>query len=279
MTFTTAISAEAGLSVTKTDSPDPVVAGQELVYTIEVSNGGPSTAQNVVLLDTLPAGTTLVSAVGGTGAAACALSGPGVVSCDIGDLDPGQSVTIFITVKVDAGVPSGTVLTNTAEVSSPTDPDGASVSTDTTVTTSAELWIDKTGVQPAGNPSGALIYRITVYNKAGFAPDDTPTSGTGGPSDAQNVVVVDTLPLDKKKLIVQFMSPSCTYSSATYKVTCVTPTLAAGTAVTYEIQVQIKGTVGPILNSATVTSTTPDPVTSNNTDTVNNVVKGGAGKK
>ena len=180
VTFTTAVSATAGLAITKTDSPDPVMAGAELVYTLQVSNGGPSTAQDVVLVDTLPAGTTLVSAVGGTGAVACALSGPGVVSCDIGDLDPGQSVTIFITVKVNANVPNGTVLVNTAEATSPTDPDGASVSTETTVQTEAELCIEKTGVKPAGNPAGALIYRITVYNKAGMAPDDTPTSGTGG---------------------------------------------------------------------------------------------------
>lgn len=278
VTFTTAISAEAGLSVTKTDSPDPVMAGQELVYTIQVTNGGPSTAVDVVLTDTLPAGTTLVSAVDGNGGQICASSGPGVVSCDLGDLDPGQSVTVFITVRVGAGVPSGTVLTNSAQVSSPTDPDGASVTTDTTVQTQAELWIEKTGAVPAGNPSGALIYTITVHNKAGFAPDDTPTSGTGGPSDAQNVVVVDTLPLTPKKLIVQFLSPSCSYSAATHKVTCSTATLPAGTAVTYQIQVQIKGSVGPVLNRATVTSATPDPVTGNNTDTVTNVVQGSTGK-
>lgn len=278
VTFTTAISATAGLAITKTDSPDPVMAGAELTYTLQVSNGGPSTAQDVVVVDTLPAGVTLVSAVGGTGSTACALSGPGVVSCDIGDLDPGQSVTIFITVKVNSNVPSGTVLVNTAEATSPTDPDGASVTTETTVQTEAELWIEKTGFEPAGNPAPALIYRITVYNKAGMAPDDTPTSGAGGPSDALNVVTVDTLPLTPKKLIVQHLTPSCTYSSATHKVTCTTARVPAGTAVTYEIQVQIKGSVGSIKNSATVTSSTPDPVSDNNTDTVTNTVKGGTGK-
>ncbi|MDZ5623023.1 DUF11 domain-containing protein [Nocardioides sp. HM23] len=279
VTFTTAVSATAGLAITKTDTPDPVSAGQELVYTLQVSNGGPSTAVDVVVVDTLPAGTTLVSAVGGTGSTACALSGPGVVSCDVGDLDPGQSVTIFITVKVNANVPSGTVLVNTAEATSPTDPDGAEVTTETTVQTQAELWIEKTGVKPAGNPAGALVYRITVHNKAGMAPDDTPTSGAGGPSDALNVVTVDTLPLTPKKLIVQHLTPSCTYSAATHKVTCTTARVPAGTAVTYEIQVQIKGSVGSIQNRATVSSSTPDPVLDNNTDTVTNTVQGSTGKK
>jgi uncharacterized repeat protein (TIGR01451 family) len=279
VTFTTAVSATAGLAITKTDSPDPVMAGAELVYTLQVSNGGPSTAVDVVVVDTLPAGTTLVSAVDGNGATICALSGPGVVSCDVGDLDPGQSVTIFITVKVNADVPSGTILVNSAEATSPTDPDGASVTTETLVQTEAELWIEKTGVKPAGNPAGALIYRITVYNKAGMAPDDTPTSGAGGPSDALDVVTVDTLPLTPKKLVVQHLTPSCTYSAATHKVTCTTARIPAGTAVTYEIEVQIKGSVGTIQNSATVQSSTPDPVSDNNTDTVANTVQGGTGKK
>ncbi|GAA2124640.1 hypothetical protein GCM10009843_21540 [Nocardioides bigeumensis] len=279
VTFTTAISATAGLAITKTDSPDPVAAGEQLFYALQVSNGGPSTALDVVVVDTLPPGTTLVSAVGGTGSTACAVSGPGVVSCDVGDLDPGTNVKIFITVKVNSNVASGTVLTNVAKATSPTDPDGAEVSTDTLVRTEAELWIEKTGVKPAGNPSGALIYRITVYNKAGMAPDDTPTSGAGGPSDALDVVVSDSLPLTSKKMIVQFLTPSCTYQASNHKVTCRTSRLPSGTAVTYEIQVQIKGSVGAIQNTASVTSSTPDPVPDNNSDTVTNVIQGSTGKK
>ncbi len=44
----------ADLSVTKTDYPDPVVAGTELTYTITISNAGPSDARNVTLTDTMP---------------------------------------------------------------------------------------------------------------------------------------------------------------------------------------------------------------------------------
>ncbi len=55
------------LSVTKTDSPDPVAAGANLTYTITVQNLGPSTAPNVSLSDTLPAGTTFVSLIGAGG--------------------------------------------------------------------------------------------------------------------------------------------------------------------------------------------------------------------
>lgn len=278
VTFTTAISAEAGLSITKTDSPDPVAAGEELTYTITVTNGGPSTAQSVVVTDTLPAGTTLISAVDGNGQVTCAASGPDSFSCNVGTMAPDESVSIFVTALVDASVPDGTVLTNHAEATSPTDPDGASVTTETTVVTEAELWIEKTGFRPAGNPSGALVYEITVHNEAGSAPDDTPTSGTGGPSDAQAVEVVDDLPLTAKKLVVQYLSPSCTYSATAHEVTCSTSTLPAGTSVTYRIEVQVKGSSGTITNEATVSSSTADPVSENNTDSVNNVVQGSTGK-
>jgi hypothetical protein len=92
------------------------------------------------------------------------------------------------------------------------------------------------------------------------------------------VVVTDPLPLTSKKLVVQFLSPSCTYNEGTHTVTCSTATLPAGTSVTYEIQVQVKGSVGTITNTATATTSTFDPNLENNSDTVNVVHQGGTGK-
>jgi hypothetical protein len=195
----------------------------------------------------------------------------------VGDLDPGQSVQRIITVKVVASLPAGQ-LSNTATASSPTDANGVEATATTTVVTSADLWMEKTGTVPAGNPSGALVYMLTVHNKSGSAPDSTPTSGAGGPSDAQNVVVVDTLPLTAKKLTVQFLSPGCTYNKATHKVTCTAATIPAGSSVTFQIQVQVSGSNGTLTNVASVSSATADPAPGNNTDSVNNVVQGGSGK-
>src|SRR5207244_6789494 len=44
----------ADLSVTKTDSPDPVHIGQNLTYTIKVTNNGPDAATGVTANDALP---------------------------------------------------------------------------------------------------------------------------------------------------------------------------------------------------------------------------------
>ena len=91
-------------------------------------------------------------------------------------------------------------------------------------------------------------------------------------------MVSDPLPLTNKKLTVQFLSPSCTYNQPAHVVTCTAAVVPFGTSVTFEIQVQVQGSNGTLTNRATVTSATTDPNTANNSDTVNNVVKGGTGK-
>jgi uncharacterized repeat protein (TIGR01451 family) len=279
-TWSAAVNAVAGLTLTKTDSPDPVIAGNRLTYTLKVGNGGPSTAQDVVVTDMLPADTTLVSAVGGTGATACAEVQLGVVSCEVGDLDPGESETIFITVLVSPSVLDGTVLINNAEATSPTDPDGAQASASTTVIAQADIWIDKTGVQITGNPSRTIRYTLAVYNKPGCESDDPLSCGMGGPSDAQNVVVTDTLPLDPKKVKFVFASQNCTYTQATHKVTCNVAggVLPAGQSATFIIDIQVAGSVGTFTNNVTVTTTTVDPKLANNSDQLKMIVKGGTAR-
>ena len=53
-TATTTVQTQADLAVTKTDSPDPVTAGNNLTYTINFTNNGPSNAQNVTVTDAVP---------------------------------------------------------------------------------------------------------------------------------------------------------------------------------------------------------------------------------
>lgn len=53
--ITTAIKT-ADLAITKSDTPDPVTAGEQVTYTIGVTNQGPDGATNVTVVDTLPAG-------------------------------------------------------------------------------------------------------------------------------------------------------------------------------------------------------------------------------
>jgi uncharacterized repeat protein (TIGR01451 family) len=278
-TETTTVEVDADLSVTKSDSPDPVPAGGNLSYTVTVANAGPSTATDVELTDTLPAETTFVSASIPASPASCVHSG-GTVTCALGDLAPGDDVTVFIDVTVDPSVPDGTTITNTASVSSASpdsDLSNNSVSEDTLVEASADLWIDKTGNKLTGNSSGTVEYRITVHNNEGCSMDDPEVCGTGGPSDAVDVVVVDPLPLDSKKFRVEYVSESCVYDDTAHTVTCTTPLLIAGDEVVHIIQADVKGKAEVVSNTATVSSATADPDAGNNTDTFLISIKGGKG--
>ncbi len=101
----------ADLSITKTDSPDPVAVGTNLTYTIAVRNNGPSTATGVTLTDTLPSGLTYVSSTPTQGSCSQA---SGTVTCNLGNISNGSTATITIVVTPTA---TGTI-SNTASVSS-----------------------------------------------------------------------------------------------------------------------------------------------------------------
>ncbi|MGH9179297.1 MAG: hypothetical protein ACRD0N_12185 [Acidimicrobiales bacterium] len=284
-TVATAVDGAADLRITKSDSPDPVVAGELLTYSIVVTNDGPSTALDVVVTDTIPAGTTFESGTDGNGATVCTLVQQATVVCDLGDMAPGESKTVYLTVEVAPSVPHDALLTNTASVASGTfDPD-TSDNTDTASTTIkrvAELWLDKQATQRSGNPAPIVVYTLVVHNDAGCETDaqgtTSPNCGSGGPSDSGPIVVDDVLPLDPKKLVVQFVSPQCTYTKATHSVRCTAPNVPAGATVTFVIEAQVQGSVGTITNTATLTSQF-DPVASNNTNSATLVMKGGTGKR
>jgi len=165
---TAQITVESGadLSITKSDSPDPVFVGNDLTYTLTASNAGPETASNVVVTDALPADVTFKSA----SPSSCTESG-GTVTCDLGDMAADTDVSMTIVVTADS---VGTV-TNTATVSSDTaDPDTSnnSDSAKTTVNAKPSGGV-QTGIAPAGGnsillPLGAGLALVLMAG-AGYA--------------------------------------------------------------------------------------------------------------
>src|SRR5690349_1747015 len=168
---TTPVATSADLSITKSDSPDPVLAGNNLTYTVTVTNAGPSFARNVVISDPVPRGTTYVSSDQG------GVNNSGTVSWTIGDLAPG-AVTVHMTVKVNPDQLAN--LSNTATVSSTTtdpSPGDHSATETTTVNTAADLSITNSDSPDPVLAGNNLTYTITVSN--------------AGPSFARNVQVSD----------------------------------------------------------------------------------------
>src|SRR3954453_5407342 len=95
---------ETDLVVTKTDNPDPVVAGNNLTYTISVQNAGASDASGVTVTDPLPNQVDFVSATN-----PCSKTG-NTVTCNLGQVNAGttQPVNIVVRPKKDG------TLSNTA---------------------------------------------------------------------------------------------------------------------------------------------------------------------
>ena len=195
---------------------------------------------------------------------------PFTVECQLNDRGPGETVSVFIDVLVDPSVPDGTIITNTAEVAATTadpDPGNNSTTEETTVNAEADLMIVKDVNFETGSPSTTIIYYITTTNL--------------GPSDAQDVVVVDTLPSvktkgGKEKMEFVFATEGCIYDEATHTVTCDIGTLAAGDSAEMDIHIQVSGNAGVIKNVVAVSSSTTDPDPSNNEAEKDVTVKGGS---
>jgi uncharacterized repeat protein (TIGR01451 family) len=113
----------ADLSLTKTDTPDPVSPGGTLTYTLTVSNGGPLAACLATVTDPLPPGTTLVSCI--TSQGSC--SGPpvgtnGTVTGNLGIIAASGSATMTIAVTAPGAPTTDPLfLSNSATVSTSSD--------------------------------------------------------------------------------------------------------------------------------------------------------------
>ena len=238
---TVTVTAVADVGVTKTLS-GTLTAGQNAVYTVTVTNSGPSDAANVQVTDSTPSGLTFVSNTG-----ACSTAYP----CNLGTLTSGSTATITTTYSVSANA-TGSV-SNTAAVSTTTsDPNAANNSSTATsaITTSADLQITKSFATPlvAGQN---VSFTITVKNF--------------GPSDATSVTVTDPTPAG-----LTFVSNS---GACTTAFPCSLGTVAASSLVTITSTYSVPSNAsGTITNTATVSSATPDPVAGNNTSSASATV-------
>jgi uncharacterized repeat protein (TIGR01451 family) len=129
--YNVAQTCRADLAMTKMDAPDPAHVGQNLTYTIVVTNNGPDKAIGVAVTDQLPKNAGYGSSTSTQGSCTIKPSKNAVV-CTIGTMSSGASVTITLLVKPTS---KGTI-TNTASVTltSPTDPNTANNTATATTT-------------------------------------------------------------------------------------------------------------------------------------------------
>ena len=238
-----AVDPTANLSLTVTDAPDPIQVGSNLTYTLVITNTGPTAASNVTLTDTLPAGSTLVSATSGQGSNS---SSGDQVTFAVGAMAVGAVVTNTVTVVPNVpGIASNTA-TVSADQPDPS-PENNSATTLTTVGAAADISVvGSTNSVAFGNN---LTYTFTVSNL--------------GPLSAPGVVLESALPSG-----VTAISAVASQGAASVvppdRVTATFGTMAVNASATVTITAapDVEGTHTA---SATVSALITDPNTTNNT--------------
>ena len=106
----------ADLRILKSASPSAVTTGNNVTYSISVTNLVPLAVSNVTVTDNLPATTTFVSCVSSAGGV-CGGSGNNR-TVSIASLPVNTTVNVTIVARINCDVPNGTNISNTASVSS-----------------------------------------------------------------------------------------------------------------------------------------------------------------
>lgn len=235
---------EADLAITKADDPDPVMVGQNLTYTLAVTNHGPGTGTGVILTDVLPPGVTFTSATPSQGDCTQA---DGIVICQLGDLANGANVTVTMLTVTTQG---GTITNSTFIAGNEADPDGSNnnATTTTGVLGNSDLALAKSAQPNPINVGQNLTYTLTAINN--------------GPDTATGATVTDTLPAGVTFVSATPSQGTCSEASGT--VTCNLGDLANGANATVTIVVTTTAS-GAIANTASVSGNEDDPDTANNT--------------
>ena len=170
--------AHSDLSLVKVVDHAEAAPGDLLTYTLLIEQHGTHASPAGTVTDTLPPHTTFVSASAG-----CTAAGA-VITCPIGPVAVGQSLTLTVTVRVDADVPAGDLL-NVADVTAPNDTPttnnhGSAISMVHFAGLGDFVWWDQNhdGLQGAGEPGFAGV-TVHLYDSAGALVGTTTTDATG----------------------------------------------------------------------------------------------------
>ena len=165
--------AAADLAIAKSLLPaaGPYVLGQQVTYTVTVTNNGPDAASGVAVADVLPAALTSIVVTPATGSWVPS-------TWTIGSLAVGASTTMTVTGSIQA---TGSIANAASVTGNEFDPNTANNTAEVVFTaTSADLSIAKTAVTAAPHVGTQTSFTITVVNN--------------GPDAAAAVTVTDVLP-------------------------------------------------------------------------------------
>jgi len=237
----------ADLVVSKSATPASVVTGQTVTYVVSVANNGPGAAQQVNLVDTLPGGFVLVSAVSNVGMVAM---GDGTVSASLESLPAGGTLVLAVVARATAagnfvGVAGASSATTDLDPSNNTA--GASVAVVPPAPDVADLVMTMTVTPPPSGSSGQFKLAILIRND--------------GPGVASGVTFIEAIPENLRLVGVEkSQGVAGTWGSV---IRGYLGDLAPGAAAA--LNVYVDGyRPGSYVNTASVWSNSVDPTPGNN---------------
>ncbi len=223
------------LNIIKTVDVSEADPGDTIIYTIDYSNTGTGWATLVAIVDTIPSYTTFVNS---------SPSYDNIIgdeyTWNIGDVAPGGSGTITITVTVDVGTADETLLHNVVTLDYADTNGNYYLQLDDyadVIVTAPVMSITKTVDVSTVDPGDTIVYTITYKN-----------TGTGW---ASLVEIIDTIPAD-----TTFVSSTPAYSNV------------SGNAYTWNLGDVAPGTIETIKIQVTVNAGTDDKTLLHNTVTL-----------
>ena len=163
------------IDVTGSKDGNTVVPGTRSVYTITVTNYGPSTATNIKVSDLLPDGIMSSTWEGTNGS-----SGSGELKDTIATLDSGESVDYLFSMDIPEDLTGSIVNIVSVEADNDTDTLNNTIIDEDTLTPQVNINVKVSNDVNSLVPGTSTTYTITVTNS--------------GPSTATNVKVSDLLP-------------------------------------------------------------------------------------
>jgi uncharacterized repeat protein (TIGR01451 family) len=250
---TTAIEEVSDLLLHKRAGVAVVKAGEQLTYTLEVDNKGPSASATTTITDTLPAGLTYVSDTGG-----CDTSALPTITCEVGGLAAGATATVEVVTEVEAGA-SGAIQ-NAAQVSGP-NPDPEPSDDEASVTTPIVPFAANLALKKTASTNAAVSVGDTITY--------TLTATDNGPDPSPETVVTDNLPAG----VTYVSDDGGCKASVLPRLECGLGTLADGEAKSFHVVTRVASiAIAPIMNTATVAGAYSDPVPVDNNDSAQTAV-------
>ena len=251
--------------INKTVSVDPLAAGDNTVYTVTVTNQGPSATQGVVMTDTLPgAKLSYQSNTVSTNPGASCPTVPavdataGTIICNVPYLASGATASFTVTMKgVSKGVDTNSAhLNGSADIAFDTNSGNNATSLTTTVRTKADMQVvSKVPSATPVNLKQPFTFLMKVRNNTG-----------AGLAEADNVVVTDNLPAGMQLTGTPTValvagtttSSTCTGVAGGTSFTCNLGTVSSGGEVDITVPVRVVTVGGTFTNTASVATSSLD---------------------